>query len=81
MWNMVVHDQKDKLTIFLFLFLACVFNRWRQILSIGNRNPNPNPNPNFKPNPDPKLNPNPNHNPNPNPNGMFEIFQFLRHPF
>ena len=27
------------------------------------------------------LNPNPNPNPDPNPNGMFEIWQFLRHPF
>ena len=54
-----------------------LFNRWRQILFVWNRNPNPNPNP--KPNPNPNLNPDPN--PNPNPNGMFEIFQFLRHPF
>ena len=55
--------------------------KYYQILFFGNRNrnPNPNPKPNPKPNPDPNLNPNPN--PNPNPNGMFEIFQFLRHPF
>ena len=50
-----------------FLFLAFLFNRWRQILFFGNRNRNPNPKPNPKPNPN--LNP----NPNPNLNGMFEI--------
>ena len=54
-----------------------LFNRWRQILFVWNRNRNPKPNP--KPNPN--LNPNRNPNRNPNPNGMFEIFQFLRHPF
>ena len=56
-----------------------LFNRWRQILFVWNRNPNPNRDPN--PNPNPKPNPNLNPNPDPNPNGMFEIFQFLRHPF
>ena len=64
-----------------------LFNRWRQILFFGNRNPNPNPNSNPKsnpkpnPKPNPNLNPKPNRNPNPNHNGMFEISQFLRHPF
>ena len=62
-----------------------LFNRWRQILFCWNRNRNrnrnPNPKPNPKPNPNPNLNPNPDPNPNPNPNGMFEILQFLRHPF
>ena len=83
MWNIV---EKDKLRIFLF-FISLVYSidgaKCYQILFFWNRNPNPNPNlnPNPKPNPDPNLNPNPNPNPDPNPNGMFEIFQFSRHPF
>ena len=56
-----------------------IFNRWRHILFWKSQFNNPNPNPNPKPNPKPNLNPKPN--PNPNPNGMFEIWQFLRHPF
>ena len=63
-------ETRHKLRIFLFwshfFFMYSIDGaKYYQILFFGNRNRNPNPKP----------------NPKPNPNGMFEIFQFLRHPF
>ena len=58
------------ISFFYFLHVYSIDGaKYYQILFLGNRNRNRNP----KPNPDPNL--------NTNPNGMFEIFQFLLHPF